>query len=113
MVSNQSKNLPAIKKIPASIWVLGFVSMLTDISTEMIHSLLPMFLVSTMGASVLIVGLIEGVAESTALMMKVFSGSLSDFLGRHKTLVVAGYGLSALTSRACNTLETRMNTSFS
>ncbi len=97
MVSNQSKNLPAIKKIPASIWVLGFVSMLTDISTEMIHSLLPMFLVSTMGASVLIVGLIEGVAESTALMMKVFSGSLSDFLGRHKTLVVAGYGLSALT----------------
>ena len=93
------KNKPAadLKAIPKSIWVLGFVSMLTDISSDMVHSLLPMYLVSTMGASVLTVGLIEGVAESTALMLKVFSGGLSDFLGRRKILAVLGYGLSAIT----------------
>ena len=93
------KNKPAadLKAIPKSIWVLGFVSMLTDISSDMVHSLLPMYLVSTMGASVLTVGLIEGVAESTALMLKVFSGGLSDFLGRRKILAVVGYGLSAIT----------------
>ena len=93
------KNKPAtyLKAIPKSIWVLGFVSMLTDISSDMVHSLLPMYLVSTMGASVLTVGLIEGVAESSALMMKVFSGGLSDFLGRRKILAVVGYGLSAIT----------------
>ena len=94
------KNKPAtyLKAIPKSIWVLGFVSMLTDISSDMVHSLLPMYLVSTMGASVLTVGLIEGVAESSALMMKVFSGGLSDFLGRRKILAVVGYGLSAIIS---------------
>jgi MFS family permease len=77
--------------------VLGFVSMLTDISTEMVHSLLPLFLVTTMGASAFTVGLIEGVAESTALMIKVFSGALSDYWGRRKALAVAGYALSAAT----------------
>ena len=64
--------------LPAGVWVLGFVSLLMDISSEMIHSLLPLFLVGTLGASALAVGLIEGVAESTALIVKVFSGALSD-----------------------------------
>ena len=84
-------------RIPAGVWVLGFVSMLMDISSEMIHSLLPLFLVGTLGVSVLAVGVIEGVAESTAMISKVFSGALSDYLGRRKGLAVFGYALGALT----------------
>ena len=82
-------------RIPTGVWVLGFVSMLMDISSEMIHSLLPVFLVSALGASAFTVGLIEGVAEATALIVKVFSGTLSDYLGRRKALAVIGYGLGA------------------
>jgi len=85
-----------LSNIPRSIWVLGCVSMLMDMSSELIHSLLPVFLVSVMGASAMTVGLIEGVAESIALIVKVFSGTLSDYLGRRKMLAVLGYGLSAM-----------------
>ncbi|HSG91334.1 MAG TPA: MFS transporter [Pseudomonadales bacterium] len=85
-----------VSRLPSSIWVLGFVSMFMDISSEMIHSLLPVFLVTTLGASAFTVGLIEGAAESVALMVKVFSGALSDHLGRRKGLAVVGYGLGAL-----------------
>lgn len=84
-------------KIPSGIWVLGFVSMLMDISSEMIHSLLPLFLVTTLGTSAFVIGLIEGLAESTALIVKVFSGALSDYLGKRKGLAVFGYALGALT----------------
>lgn len=84
-------------RIPPAIWVLGFVSLLMDVSSEMIHSLLPLFLVGSLGASALMVGLIEGLAESTALIVKVFSGALSDYLGRRKGLALFGYGLAALT----------------
>jgi MFS family permease len=83
-----------IRQIPTTIWVLGFVSMLMDMSSEMIHSLLPVFLVSVLGASALTVGVIEGVAEAVALISKVFSGALSDYLGRRKALVVIGYSLA-------------------
>ena len=83
-------------QIPRSIWYLGFVSMLMDISSEMIHSLLPMFMVTVLGASAIAVGLIEGLAEATALMVKIFSGSLSDYLGKRKGLAIIGYGLGAL-----------------
>ena len=86
---------PAPLRLPAGVWVLGLVSMLMDMSSEMIHSLLPMFLVGTLGVSVLTVGLIEGVAESTALIAKVFSGALSDYLGRRKGLAVLGYAMGA------------------
>lgn len=82
--------------IPAAIWALGFVSLLMDISSEIIHSLLPVFLVTGLGASALVVGLIEGAAEATALIVKVFSGVLSDWWGRRKPLAVLGYGLGAL-----------------
>lgn len=85
-----------LKQIPAGIWMLGVVSMLMDISSEMIHSLLPLFMVTTLGASALVVGLIEGLAESTALIVKVFSGALSDYLGKRKGLAVAGYALGAV-----------------
>lgn len=84
-------------KIPSGVWVLGFVSMLMDISSEMIHSLLPLFMVTTLGASALTVGLVEGLAESTALIVKVFSGTLSDYWGKRKGLAVFGYALGALT----------------
>jgi MFS family permease len=86
----------ALRQIPPGIWALGFVSMLADISSEIIHSLLPVFLVSVLGASALSVGLIEGVAEATAMIVKIFSGTLSDYLGRRKLLAVIGYGMSAL-----------------
>ena len=84
-------------KIPSGVWILGFVSLLMDVSSEMIHSLLPLFMVTVLGASALTVGVIEGIAEATALMAKVFSGVLSDYLGKRKGLAVFGYALGALT----------------
>lgn len=87
----------ALSQIPAGVWILGLVSLLMDISSEMIHSLLPMFMVTTLGASAFAVGLIEGLAESTALIVKIFSGLLSDYLGKRKGLAVFGYALGALT----------------
>ena len=84
-------------RIPTGVWVLGFVSMLMDISSEMVHSLLPLFLVGSLGVSVVVVGLIEGIAESTALITKVFSGALSDWLGRRKGLALLGYAMGAFT----------------
>ena len=83
-------------KIPAAIWALGFVSLLMDISSELIHSLLPVFMVASLGASAFAVGLVEGVAEATALIVKVFSGAISDWWGKRKPLAVLGYGLGAL-----------------
>jgi MFS family permease len=86
---------PARSRLPASIWALGFVSLLMDVSSEMIHSLLPVFLSTGLGASMLAIGLIEGAAEATALMVKVLSGAWSDWLGRRKPLALLGYGLGA------------------
>jgi len=87
----------SIRKIPAGVWVLGFVSMLMDISSEMIHALLPIYLVTALGASMVTVGIIEGIAEATASITKIFSGALSDRLGNRKWLAAAGYGLAAFT----------------
>lgn len=88
---------PRRQGIPAGIWALGFVSMLMDISSEMIHALLPVYMVAVLGTSALTVGIIEGIAEATASITKVFSGALSDWLGKRKLLAVVGYGLAALT----------------
>ena len=94
--SPSADTAPAARaRLPAGIWALGFVSLLMDVSSEMIHSLLPVFLVTGLGASMLAVGLIEGAAEATALIVKVFSGAWSDWLGRRKPLAVLGYGLGA------------------
>lgn len=84
------------QELPAGIWALGFVSLLMDVSSELIHSLLPVFMFTALGASALTIGLIEGAAESLALIVKVFSGALSDWLGKRKALAVLGYGLGAL-----------------
>ena len=83
--------------IPRTVWALGLVSFLMDVSSETIHSLLPLFLTGALGVSVAMVGVIDGVAESTAAITKVFSGYLSDRLGRRKPLILFGYGLGALT----------------
>jgi len=89
--------LPAWRALPPAIWALGFGSLFMDTSSELIHSLLPVFMVSVLGASMVTVGMIEGVAEATASIMKVFSGVLSDYLGRRKFLMILGYGLAAFT----------------
>jgi MFS family permease len=83
--------------VPASVWTLGFVSMLMDISSEMIHALLPVYLITVLGTSTLTVGIIEGIAEATASITKIFSGALSDWLGKRKFLAALGYGLAAVT----------------
>ena len=82
--------------IPRGVWALGFVSLLMDLSSELIHSLLPVYLVTALGVSTLAVGVIEGIAEATAAITKVFSGAVSDWIGRRKPLVLLGYGLAAL-----------------
>ena len=83
--------------IPRGVWALGVVSLFMDVSSEMIHALLPVFLVTVLGASVTAVGLLEGTAEAIASITKVFSGTLSDWLGKRKLLTVLGYGLAAVT----------------
>ncbi|MFC0711869.1 MFS transporter [Azorhizophilus paspali] len=84
-----------LRALPAGVWALGFGSMLMDISSELIHSLLPLFMVGVLGTSLVTVGIVEGVAEATAAFAKVFSGAFSDYLGRRKRLVVFGYALAA------------------
>lgn len=97
MQSREVLQVDSKPPIPKSIWVLGFVSLLMDISSEMIHSLLPLFLVTGLGASALTVGAIEGLGQSTALIIKVFSGVLSDYLGNRKHVVLFGYAMGAAT----------------
>ncbi len=86
---------PSVRDVPRTVWALGFVSLFMDVSSELIHALLPLFLVDTLGVSMAAVGLIEGVAEATASITKVFSGVLSDRIGKRKLLAVIGYGLGA------------------
>ncbi len=83
--------------IPRGIWALGFVSLLMDVSSEMIHALLPVYLVTVLATPMVTVGVIEGIAEATASIVKIFSGALSDWLGKRKLLAVIGYGLAAIT----------------
>jgi MFS family permease len=84
------------RRLPLTIWALGFGSLLMDTSSELVHSLSPVLLVTLLGASVVAVGIIEGVAEGTAAATKVFAGALSDYFQRRKTLIVLGYALAAI-----------------
>jgi MFS family permease len=95
-VHNQKSSLLRWREIPGGVWALGLVSLFMDASSEMIHALLPLFLVNALGASTLEVGIIEGIAEATAAITKVFSGVLSDWIGARKWLAAAGYGLAML-----------------
>jgi len=95
--ANQSTSFLRWREIPGTVWALGVVSLLMDVSSEMIHVLLPLYLVTVLGTSAVMVGVIEGIAEATASIMKIFSGALSDRLGKRKLLATIGYGLAALT----------------
>lgn len=95
--ARSAKSRGGLVAIPAGVWALGFVSMFMDISSEMIHALLPVYLVTVLGTSALTVGFIEGVAEATGQITRIFSGALSDRLGQRKILAALGYGLSAYT----------------
>ena len=86
----------ATRALPPGIWALGLVSMFMDASSELVHSLLPVFMVTVLGASMVTVGVIEGIAEATAAFTKVFSGAISDYFGKRKLLVVLGYSLGAI-----------------
>ncbi len=94
---SEAKGRSVLRRMPAGVWVLGFVSLFMDISSEMIHSLLPLFMTDVLGAGAVAVGLVEGGAEAAALIVKIFSGVLSDWFGQRKALALFGYGLSALT----------------
>ena len=85
-----------LSRLPRNVWVLGFASLFMDTSSEMIHGLLPLFLVGSLGVSALTLGLIEGIAEATASISKIFSGALSDRWAKRKPLIVAGYAMAAL-----------------
>lgn len=97
MATDTELNKNTDKHIPSTVWILGIISMLMDISSEIIHSLLPLFLLQVLGANIITIGTIEGLAEATALIMKIFSGALSDYLGKRQLLVLWGYSISAIT----------------
>ena len=86
--------------LPAAIWALGLTSLFMDISSEMIHALLPLYITGTLGAGVFALGLIEGVAEATALIIKIFSGVISDITGKRKILALLGYGMRRFQNRS-------------
>ena len=88
---------PSVIAVPRAVWALGFVSLFMDLSSEIIHALLPLFLTTTLGVSVAVVGAIDGTAEATASITKVFSGYISDRMGKRRPLILIGYGLAALT----------------
>ena len=95
MAGAPSERAPASHRLPPTVWALGFVSLLMDVSSEIVHALLPLFLTAGLGAGVALVGLIDGIAEATAAVTKVWSGWLSDRLGKRKPLILLGYGLAA------------------
>lgn len=97
MTASSSTSFLRWREIPGGVWALGIVSLLMDVSSEMIHALLPLYLVTVLGTSMLTVGVIEGVAEATASIVKIFSGALSDRIGKRKLLAAIGYGLAAFT----------------
>ena len=95
MTAETNNNQAGLRALPRAIWAIGIVSLLMDVSSESIHSVLPLFMVNTLGVSVLAVGVLDGFAEATANIVKIFSGTISDFLNKRKALAVAGYALSA------------------
>jgi len=94
---NNNRKLSSPRSLPAGIWVLGFGSLFMDISSELVHSLLPVFMTTVLGVSMITVGMVEGFAEAAAAITKVFSGFLSDYFRRRKLLLVSGYALAAIT----------------
>jgi Na+/melibiose symporter-like transporter len=98
-IPREAASRRSLKNMPRGIWVLGLVSLFMDVSSEMIHALLPLYLVTVLGASTLVVGFIEGIAEAAAMIVKIFSGVLSDWLGKRKLLTAVGMGSPLSPSR--------------
>src|SRR5512141_294633 len=94
--TDDSAKRSAIRALPRNVWAVGLTSFFMDVSSEMVINILPLFLANVLGVQTNIIGLIEGLAEATASILKLFSGWLSDKMGGRKWLAVAGYGLSAL-----------------
>lgn len=99
VTQDQPPRMPSrtLRAVPAAIWALGLGSLFMDTSSELVHSLLPVFMTTVLGASIVTIGVVEGVAEATASITKVFSGAISDYFRKRKLLVVFGYGLGAVT----------------
>ena len=96
MTETQSNDKPGIRQLPRNVWAVGLTSFFMDVSSEMVLNILPLFLANVLGVKTNVIGLIEGIAEATASILKLFSGWLSDKVGGRKWLAVTGYGLSAL-----------------
>lgn len=96
MTKTQSNDKPGIRQLPRNVWAVGLTSFFMDVSSEMVLNILPLFLANVLGVKTNVIGLIEGIAEATASILKLFSGWLSDKVGGRKWLAVTGYGLSAL-----------------
>ncbi len=94
---NSTQPKASYAALPRGVWVLGLGSLFMDASSELVHSLMPLFMVSVLGTSIMTVGIIEGLAEATAAITKVFSGAISDHFRKRKFLIVLGYGLGAVT----------------
>lgn len=92
----QDRSVRSYRALPKGIWVLGFGSMFMDMSSELIHSLLPVFMATVLGASMVTIGIVEGIAEAAAAITRAFSGAISDVVRKRKALVILGYGLAAL-----------------
>ena len=99
-MANPAAAKGGLAAVPRGVWVLGLVSMCMDLSSELVHSLLPLYMATALGASVFVIGIIEGIAEALALIVKLFSGALSDFFRKRKPLVLFGYGLAAVSKFA-------------
>ena len=89
-------NKTTLQKLPRNVWVVTLTSFLTDVSSEMLTNLIPFFLANVLGVRTAVIGLIDGIAETTASLVKILSGALSDKLGKRKWLTVAGYSLSTI-----------------
>ena len=88
--------MESLRSLPVNVWVVTATSFLTDVSSEMIFNLVPLFLANVLNAGTAVIGLIDGLAETTASLMKMYAGGLSDKLGERKWLTVLGYGISTI-----------------
>ena len=100
MTTTNAPGRRGLAAVPRGVWALGLVSMCMDLSSELVHSLLPLYMAVGLGASAFVIGIVEGLAEALALIVKVVSGVLSDRFRRRKPLVLLGYGLAAVTKLA-------------
>jgi MFS family permease len=96
MENHMDKKKTGLRSLPLNVWIVTATSFLTDVSSEMIFNLVPLFLANVLNAGTAVIGLIDGLAETSASLMKIYSGAISDKLGNRKWITVIGYGLSTI-----------------